>query len=102
MGLFYFRRKFIQQITTAESAAQADLRRKSSSFSLQPQSEQLRQQKIKTPTPTVTSTANRVPNENKEWVSECMLLNLLGGTGLLTGDYFTGCLIWPKLFHGRA
>jgi hypothetical protein len=57
---------------------QADLRRKSSSFSLQPQFEQLRQQKRRTPTPAVMSTARIVPNENKECPKKCMLLTLIG------------------------
>jgi hypothetical protein len=59
------------------SSAYADLRRKSSSFSLHPQLEQLRQQKSNTPTPTVMSTASTVPNDNKECVNKCMLLNLI-------------------------
>jgi hypothetical protein len=56
---------------------QADLRRKSSSFSLQPQLEQLRQQKSNTATPAVMSTASTVPNENKECPRKCMLLTLI-------------------------
>jgi hypothetical protein len=60
------------------SENQADFRRKSSSFSLQPQLEQLRQQKIKTPTPTVMSTASRVPNESKVCGERCMGQYLIG------------------------
>jgi len=41
----------------------ADLRPNSSSFSLQPQLEQLRQQKRRMPTATVISTAKSVPDE---------------------------------------
>ena len=56
----------------------ADLRRNSSSFSLQPQLEQLRQQKSRTPTPAVMSTASRVPIENSECARECIGSTLSG------------------------
>ena len=61
---------------------QADFRRKISSFSLQPQSEQLRQQKIKTPTPTVMSTASPVPNESKVCGEKCMGQYLIEGNAV--------------------
>jgi hypothetical protein len=70
-------RRTLQHRTHPECRPQADFRRKSSSLSLQPQSEQLRQQNNNTPTPTVINTARTVPNENKECANVCIALNLI-------------------------
>jgi hypothetical protein len=78
---------------------QADFRRKSSSFSLQLQLEQLRQQKIKTPTPTVMSAASRVPNESKVCGERCMVNTLSDRTVLAMPEFqgLDGRLAMPKI-----
>ncbi len=64
---------------------QADLRRKSSSFSLQPQLEQVRQQNRRIPTPAVMTAAKMFPAVKREWASECMVCSFTGA-GELTGE----------------
>lgn len=58
------------------------MRRKSSSFSLQPQLEQVRQQKRRMPTPAVMATAKMVPAVKSEWARECMIVFLYGADEL--------------------